>query len=393
MVMNWSFWEKDTWWENLDVLIVGAGITGLSTAISLKEAKPRLRIAVVDRNTWTGGASTRNAGFACFGSPTELLANEKQMGRDAMLQLVERRYQGLLLLRTRIGDAALRFAPCGGHEIFLAEDGPAYQECLGALDGLNQGLKDILPYSPAFFPSKPGLGWAWGDAKLISAPAEGRIHPGRMVEALATMATSKGVLVATGVKVSRWWDADDHVKVVIGEGNEVSVGQLILTTNGFTPELFPQLPVQPGRNQVLITTPIGGLTWDGCFHYQQGYGYLRRVGDRVLIGGFRHLDRERESTGVLGENEDLINHMKAWLSENILPARGWEVEMTWSGILGLGDTPAPLLGHVSNRVIAAVRLGGMGVALGSLLGQGAAMLALEKELLFPDWYFGASSLS
>ena len=71
--MQISFWEKDTFLNNTDIIIIGSGIVGLNAAIHLKEQNPTLKIIVVERGSLPCGASTKNAGFACFGSMSELI--------------------------------------------------------------------------------------------------------------------------------------------------------------------------------------------------------------------------------------------------------------------------------------------------------------------------------
>src|SRR5271154_267438 len=97
-----SFWEKQSL-LNYDIIIIGSGIVGLSTAISIKEKAPRKRIMVLERAVLPTGASTKNAGFACIGSLTEILDDLKKMSEDEVLQLVDLRLKGLLKLRTRLG--------------------------------------------------------------------------------------------------------------------------------------------------------------------------------------------------------------------------------------------------------------------------------------------------
>jgi len=67
-----SYWEYDEYIENNTFVIVGAGLVGMSTALSLKERFPDEKILILERGYLPTGASTKNAGFACFGSPTEL---------------------------------------------------------------------------------------------------------------------------------------------------------------------------------------------------------------------------------------------------------------------------------------------------------------------------------
>ena len=59
-----------------DVLVVGAGILGLSTAYHIKLANPALKVLVVDKNMAAGLGSTVNsaAAFRCFFSSSSNLA-------------------------------------------------------------------------------------------------------------------------------------------------------------------------------------------------------------------------------------------------------------------------------------------------------------------------------
>ena len=61
----------------------------------------------------------------------------------------------------------------------------------------------------------------------------------------------------------------------------------------------------------------------------------------------------------------------------ILPGTDYKIENRWSGIMGLGDTKSPIVKKVSGNIYCAVRMGGMGVALGSLTGEEAATLVLN----------------
>src|SRR5687767_7344918 len=90
-----SIWEKETFFAPQDVLIVGSGLVGLWSAFLMKRKSPDLKITILERGMIPTGASTRNAGFACFGSLSELVYDARAMGTEKMLQLVEMRYEGL----------------------------------------------------------------------------------------------------------------------------------------------------------------------------------------------------------------------------------------------------------------------------------------------------------
>ena len=86
--MNLSYWEQKSWFTNIDFAIIGSGIVGLSCALELRELHPEAKIVVFEKGTLPSGASTKNAGFACFGSMTELLDDLKIHSEDIVFSLV-----------------------------------------------------------------------------------------------------------------------------------------------------------------------------------------------------------------------------------------------------------------------------------------------------------------
>ena len=68
-----SYWEYKNWITDIDFAIVGSGIVGLNCALALREKYPSASILVLEKGILPQGASTKNAGFACFGSLSELL--------------------------------------------------------------------------------------------------------------------------------------------------------------------------------------------------------------------------------------------------------------------------------------------------------------------------------
>ena len=142
--MNLSYWEKESFFKNIDVAIIGSGIVGLSAAIRLKELSPKLNVMILERGSLPIGASTRNAGFACFGSMTELLDDLKTQSEDVVFSLVEKRWKGLLKLRKRVGDANLEYQELGGFELFRKEDDSDFQQCADRIDFFNKKLNSII---------------------------------------------------------------------------------------------------------------------------------------------------------------------------------------------------------------------------------------------------------
>ena len=98
-----SFWEKNSL-LNYDINIVGSGILGLSTACEIKERYPEKNILILERGVLPTGPSTKNAGFFCFGSITEILADLEIKGETETINLVEKRWKGINYLKERLAE-------------------------------------------------------------------------------------------------------------------------------------------------------------------------------------------------------------------------------------------------------------------------------------------------
>jgi glycine/D-amino acid oxidase-like deaminating enzyme len=377
--MQLSFWEKDTFFNNTDVIIIGSGIVGLNAAIHLKEQNPGLKIIVVERGSLPCGASTKNAGFACFGSISELLDDCEQNGAEAMLALVEKRWRGLLALREKLGDSTIDYQALGGMEVFTADDKTTFELSINNIDKYNALLKDIIGRQVFEIDDRSLKNNELnGFEHLIRNNFEGQLHSGKMMEKLFRLAQSLDITVLNGLEILRIEEGSNHVKISTQNAWTLKAKKLLVCTNGFTPRLFPSIEVKPARNQVLITAPIPGLKLKGSFHYNKGYVYFRNVGDRVLLGGGRHLYMQEESTDKMELTDEIQNFLEDFLHKHITNRHSAAIEMRWSGILGIGEEKKPIITQYSDNIFTAVRLGGMGVAIGILVGKEGADLLLKS---------------
>lgn len=369
--MQLSFWEIKNWFTNIDFTIVGSGIVGLHCALELRERFPERKILILEKGILPQGASTKNAGFACFGSLSELIDDLKTHSEEEVIQLVQKRWNGLQLLRKRLGDATLDFKPYGGYELFLQDDDATYSECLQKMPFLNEILK---PLFKADVFSKEVDRFAFANIKDYSIfnPFEAQIDTGNMMQALLKEANSKDILILNQAEVSSYSDKNDAVELVVNDYSFNSK-KLIFATNGFASQLTNN-EVKPARAQVLITEPIANLDIKGTFHLDKGYYYFRNFEDRILLGGGRNLDFEGETTTDLSQTEKIQNKLEDLLKNVILPNQEFKIAHRWSGIMGIGAHKNPIVSQLSNNVYCGVRLGGMGVAIGSLIGKELADL-------------------
>ena len=376
-VMNISFWEKQTYFTDIDIAIIGSGIVGLNSAFCLKQKYPELKVIVLEKGILPTGASSKNAGFACFGSISELLDDINNRSENNVFSLVEKRWRGLNKLRKNLGDSNIDFQNNGGFELFKDKD--SFNACAEKMEYLNKNLSAIIGSTEIFKIADhkiSGFGFKQ-TPHLIENRYEGQIDTGKMIKALINKVHDSGVTILNSIDVKSVEDNGNSVEIIINDRFTITSKKVLIATNGFARQLLPELNVSPARAQVLITSPIKNLALKGTFHYDRGFYYFRNIGNRVLLGGGRNLDLKGEETTMFGLTSLIQDSLEELLKTSVIPGCKYDIEQRWSGIMGLGSSKDPIIKKISANVVCAVRLGGMGVAIGSLVGEEAADLVLS----------------
>lgn len=372
-----SVWEAGQFHRSPQLAVIGGGIVGLFTALFHKRRHPHHHVLVLERGPFPSGASVKNAGFACFGSPSELLADLDSEGTDAMLVRVEERWRGLLELRAELGDEAIGFEPTGGHEVYGPHD-PLYTRVAERFDALNDLLRPL--FGATVFQWDPVALERSGMARLAHlarTDLEGPVDSGALMNSLLRKAVAEGVLFRPCAEVLGFEEGSESVLIRLADGTELHADRVVVATNAWTNELLPQLAVVPARGQVLLTHPLPGLRLSGTFHYDEGFYYFRDHFGGVLLGGGRNLDIAGETTSEEGTTPLIQDALIKLLEEVIIPDQPYSIARRWSGIMGMGPSKSPIVERCSERVVAAVRLGGMGVAIGIRVARRAAGLVAE----------------
>lgn len=373
--MNLSYWERKTWLTDIDYAIVGSGIVGLNCALALRKKHPKRKIVVFERGILPSGASTKNAGFACFGSLSEILDDLETHSEEEVLQLVRNRVEGLQLLRNTLGDTQLNYLEYGGYELFSENDNSLFETCSSKINTINELLKPVFK-APVFSTVKNPFGFQNINRNLIFSQFEGQIDTGSMMQGLLKKASEASILILNGVEVTQISEQINAVSIQLNHSEELSVKNICIATNGFAAQFLKE-DVTPARAQVLVTKPIKNLAIKGTFHLDKGYYYFRNIEDRILFGGGRNLDFSAEETTQMELTSLVQNKLEALLTTTILPNIPFEIDHRWSGIMGVGKQKKPIVKRISEHVTCGVRMGGMGVAIGSSVGQQLANLTTE----------------
>jgi glycine/D-amino acid oxidase-like deaminating enzyme len=370
--MNYSYWELKEWFTNIDFTIVGSGIVGLNCALELKKKHPVAKIIILEKGMLPQGASTKNAGFACFGSLSELIDDLSSHTEQEVYNLVENRWKGLQLLRNNLGDKNIDFQQNKGFE--LCDSETFFEECISKKEDINNLLKPIFK-KDVFSVSDNTFNFKKVHNRYIVNNFEGQIDTGKMAYELLHKVQTLGVKILNNITVENFTEDNINIEITTDKIT-FKTTKLFIATNGFANKLLEE-KVQPARAQVLITKPIKNLQIKGTFHLDKGYYYFRNIDNRILFGGGRNLDFKTEETAEFGQTALIQNELENILKTTILPNTPFEIEHRWSGIMGVGNQKKAIVKQVSNQVFCGVRLGGMGVAIGSLVGKELAELIHE----------------
>ncbi len=367
--MKLSYWEQNTWLSNIDVAILGSGIVGLNCALALRDRFPDKKIVVFERGMLPSGASTKNAGFACFGSISEILEDLTTHSETEVIQLLKNRVEGLQLLRKHIGGVQLDYRQLGGYELFNTNDTDLFEKCVQNIPYVNKLLKNVFfNEKEVFSVQNDSFSFKNVQKKLIFNRLEGQLDTGKMMLGLIQKCAEKGVLLLNNAEITSFSVKNDEILLEMNNSVKFSAKKVCIATNGFAKQ-FLDADLQPARAQVLVTKPIPNLHIKGTFHLDKGYYYFRNIHNRVLFGGGRNLDFKTEETTQPGLTERVQFELEKLLRTTILPNTPFEIDQRWSGIMGVGKQKKPIVKEVQPNVYCGVRLGGMGVAIGSSVGK------------------------
>ena len=371
-----SIWETESYFAQKDIIIVGSGFTGLWSAYFIKKRFPEKSVTILERGLIPSGASSRNAGFACFGSFTELISDMDKQGANEMLDLVEMRFKGLEKIKKYFSKHQIDYENLGGYELISPTEYPDIDALRTRLDELNILLKKITGKQKTFQLNDSklktfGLG---GSHHLIENKLESQLHSGKLLQSLSSMVQSLGVTILTQFDVLNLEIQSDRVMIKTNLSFPLFAEQILICTNAFAKILLPELDILPARGQILLTDPIPDLKLKGTFHYDQGFYYFRNLNNRVLLGGARNKFISEEETFSTETSKQVQNELEKFLGDVILPGISFNVSQRWSGTMAIGKEKKPIVQKINERVFCAVRMSGMGVALAPQLGKHVAAL-------------------
>lgn len=369
--MQSSYWETNRVLSTTDLLIVGGGFAGLSSAHFAGIKNPSLRITVVDQQSYGQTmASTRNAGFACFGSPTEILADIESEGIEQALARVKMRYEGIQLWLEMFSAKDFDYAPDGGLEVFHSTESSIYEKTLDKLSLLNSELERHIGCKEVFSPSH-GINdsLCYG----IGIAGEAGLHPGKLQSCLLKSLQNKSTHFINGISIpplEHWIKKRGVWHIPTSSGWIVS--EYVLLANNAGLSTLSQNTV-PGRGQVILTEPFDHGLPAGTYHAREGYMYFRTLGDRILLGGGRDAFRQQEETLKPSGTKEVKLYLEDYLTTHICIDQQVSIAEHWAGIMAFTKNQRKelLRKYLEDKVLTVGRMGGMGVAIAPRAAQDA----------------------
>lgn len=361
MARHASYWESEVPAPSppgdlparADVLVVGAGFMGRWLAYFIGKRARTLNVLVIERDQFSYGASSRNAGFLTCGQASEMLADAAEAGLDIVLETLRMRRQGIALVRQEVPDLPLD--ECGS-----TDHDPVTEATRALLPRLNEAAGDDI-YSIR----EACLGGRTQPAVFNRADAG--VHPVRLLKLLQQRSPAR---FAFGVQAEKVADGVARLAMPTG-AREVRYGRAFVCVNAFASALDESSPVVPGRGQVIVTSPIETRTDRTLGYLNAGYDYFRFVDGRLLLGGGRHKFRATETTRELAATPQLRGYLQAQAAR-VLGHDNFAIEHHWAGIMGfvggahLGGSPRRRVDASTEHVAG---FGGMGVALAPVYAQ------------------------
>ena len=397
---------------DVDVAVVGGGLTGLSAAYHLAAARPGVRVALLEASVLGAGASGRNTGMLGPGVGQSLPALATRLGRDGAAALYRATLAAVsdvqaLCAREAIAcdlqmSGQLLRARSRGDRRRLGRQATLMRE----LELPFERLDDEAASRALRLPVAPGDD-ADGPAALRFAHA-GLLHPGKLVAGLAISATARGASLYTGARVVAIGGRDGgrRASVSLAGGGRVLADDVVVATAGYTSGLdVLRGRVLPVHLQALATAPLApevlaALGWpgrDGVVEARRIFNYFRLTADhRLVFGGAapRYHWRGRPPAGEAQQLGASLRRELAAVFPRDTGVDGLSVTNVWGGVIGYTLDALPVLGRDRERPAVVHALGwcGHGLALSVASGAWIARLVLESQPLDGAWFRDRSPL-
>lgn len=379
--MSVSYWQDTCGNKAIhetDVLIIGAGLMGLSAAYWLNKIDPSLRVSIVDKGTIGSGASGRNAGFITCGSTEHFSRMTSAYGEDKASEIWKFTEDNHSLILEELGRGTLEehceYRKLGSwtlagtdHEVSVITDTITRLQARGVkVDWHDETVVNKRLRCEGFY----GGAYYYDD---------GEIHPVKFLNYLRTHCPRTRLFL--NCEIFDIQKEEEGVRVS-GRLADFKASAVVLATNAWAGQLAPFFldKIAPTRGQIIVTEPVEKFLEPSYCSFVLDY-FRQLLDGRVLIGGFRNADMERE-VGFSDEINPLINtKLEGFLDQHFPLLRGKRIDYRWSGVMGFSADGYPMIGSLptNDSVFYAVGFTAHGLGFTFKMGQVLAGLMLDGK--------------
>lgn len=384
--MSTSFWlDRSTTItnRNFDVIIVGAGISGLSTAFWLNKEDPTLKIAVIERNRLGFGASGRNAGFITCGSVEHFNRMVAKHGLEEATDIWKFSEENLRLLEENIiqdKPQELQFEKNGCFS--LATHASEFVELKKVAEIMDNIKIPTKIFEQSEIENSLGVSGFMGGIQYID---DATVHPMRLLERMASKVGNLTLLEST--EVYGYEKSPSGSRFIKTDSGSFECAMLIYALNGYSAQAHPYFSdkIFPTRAQILMMEKVPRFMNGPC--YANFYlDYFRQLpSGELLIGGFRQLEKATE----VGYSDHLTEVIQTALHEFVcthLPQfKEKRISHRWAGIMGFSRDGQPMVGALpdDNQVFFLGGYTGHGMGLAFNTAKSLVDLIFGRQV--PSW--------
>ncbi len=375
--------------QSMDVVIVGGGLSGLSTAYNLIKMQPSLKILLLEASCVGWGASGRSTGMLSPGMGGSIVRLVHKLGAEKARKI----YLGSLyavqyalnLIQTENWDCDLEItsqikaARTIGQSRTLAEQSKTFDQLGFDVPYLDKGAISKL---------LPSFSYTSG---LLYSPT-GLINPAKLCLAMKQAIEARGVIVCEATEVRAVTPGNPNCVHLVG-GKDVLADRLILTINAYLPRLgFLQGEIIPIYSHVIVTqelsrSQLSRLGWEGRQAIAESnnfFSYYRLTKDnRLMFGGGKPLYQGNRTDAFSAVS---IEELRQELKRLSTVLSNVKVVASWSGSMGFTLDNFPIVGRVEGSVPMFLSGGcnGHGIAFSIANGATLAQLVLDDSTAMRD---------
>jgi len=383
--MSTSYWLDRTYRsdkKNYDVVIVGAGISGLSTAYWLNKEDPSLKVAIVEKHRIGFGASGRNAGFITCGSVEHFNRLISKHGLQEAVDIWKFAETNLKLLQEHIiqeNGKEIEFAKRGAYS--LAAQDNEFKELQNVAKTMRELNIPVETYSSTEVEKNVGAKNFVGGIKYLD---DAETNPVLLLELMRSKIKAD---VFEGTEAHRYEQTAEGTRILKTDNGDFETSMIIYCLNGYSPNLHPYFDdkIYPTRAQILMMEKAPAFM-DGPCYANFYLDYFRQMPNgALLIGGFRQLEKTTE-VGYSDHITPVIqNALHDFVKEHLPALRDKKVTHRWSGIMGFSRDGQPMIGALpeDNQVYFAGGYTGHGIGLAFNTGKSLVDMIFGRDV--PTW--------